>query len=50
MLYRLLLDYVMSAETYDISSWNTVFSSFMEGMAQTIPEIEDAIFFDLDNL
>jgi|GEM_PF-528771 len=50
MLNRLLLDYVTSTETYDISSWNTVFSSFMEGMAQTIPEIEDAIFFDLDNL
>jgi len=45
LLNTTLSAYVNDAERYDISKWNTVFSQHMEGLAQTVPEIEDAIFF-----
>lgn len=50
MLNNLLLDYTASAETYDVSRWNSIFSYFMEGMAEASPELEDAMFFDSSNI
>jgi len=46
-LNALLFDYSLSSETYDVSRWNMPFSSFIEGMATTVPELEEAIFYDL---
>lgn len=48
-LNALLYDYSLSSETYDVSKWNMPFSSFLEGMAATAPELEEALFFDLRN-
>lgn len=48
-LNALLFDYSLSSETYDVSKWNMPFSSFLEGMATTVPELEEAIFYDLHN-
>jgi DNA-binding CsgD family transcriptional regulator len=50
MLNDLLLDYTASKETYDVSRWNSIFSYFMEGMAEASPELEDAMFFDSSNI
>ncbi len=40
--------YGSSAEYYDINPWNTVFSDFLEGMRRAVPELRDAVFFDID--
>lgn len=48
-LNNLLYDFSLSTETYDVSKWNMPFSSFLEGMANTVPELEEAMFFDLYN-
>ncbi|MEJ5184275.1 MAG: hypothetical protein WHT81_04050, partial [Rectinemataceae bacterium] len=48
-LNNLLYDFSLSTETYDVSKWNMPFSSFLEGMANTVPELEEALFFDLYN-
>ncbi len=45
-LNELLKDYAHSTETYDVSKWNSVFSTYLEGMAEATPELEDAMFFD----
>ncbi len=50
ILNDLLLDYTASKETYDVSRWNSIFSYFMEGMAEASPELEDAMFFDSSNI
>lgn len=49
VLNSTLSEYVADIEHYDISRWNTVFSQHMEGLAQTVPEIKDAIFFAINN-
>ncbi len=48
-LNALLYDFSLSSETYDVSKWNMPFSSFLEGMANTVPELEEALFFDFYN-
>jgi len=50
MLNDLLLDYTESEETYDVSRWDSVFSYFLDGMAEASPELEDAMFFDSSNI
>lgn len=46
LLNDTLVSYVSDSELYDISRWNTVFSGHLEGLAGTVPELEDAVFFD----
>ena len=46
LLNDTLVSYVSDSDLYDISKWNTVFSGHLEGLAGTIPELEDAVFFD----
>ena len=40
-----LNSYIRDSEAYDVSRWNTIFSEHMEGLAETIPELKDAVFF-----
>lgn len=47
LLNDTLASYSSDSELYDISRWNTVFSDHLEGLAGTIPELEDAVFFDI---
>lgn len=44
-----LSGYGTSSEFYDINSWNSVFSDFLEGMKRVVPELEEAVFFDIDD-
>lgn len=46
LLNDTLASYVADSERYDVSKWNIVFSEHMEGLAETVPELEDAVFFD----
>lgn len=48
-LNALLYDFSLSYETYEVSKWNMPFSIFLDGMVTTIPELEEAIFFDIHN-
>jgi DNA-binding CsgD family transcriptional regulator len=40
-----LNSYILDSEPYDVSRWNTIFSEHMEGLAETVPELKDAVFF-----
>jgi DNA-binding CsgD family transcriptional regulator len=46
LLNDTLVSYVSDSELYDISRWNSIFSDHLEGLAGTVPELEDAVFFD----
>ena len=46
LLNDTLDSYASDSERYDVSRWNRVFSEHMEGLAETVPELEDAVFFD----
>ena len=46
LLNDTLVSYVSDSELYDISRWNSIFSGHLEGLAGTVPELEDAVFFD----
>jgi len=48
LLNGTLTSYAADRELYDISRWNTVFSDHLEGVTGTVPELEDAVFFDLN--
>ena len=50
LLNETLASYTSDKELYDISRWNAVFSDHLEGVTGTVPEIEDAVFFDLNAL
>ncbi len=41
-----LSSYIADSEDYDVSRWNVVFSEYIEGLAETVPELRDAVFFD----
>lgn len=41
-----LSSYIMDSEDYDVSRWNVIFSEYIEGLAETVPELQDAVFFD----
>ncbi|MCE1195710.1 LuxR C-terminal-related transcriptional regulator [bacterium] len=45
ILNETLDSYNSDSERYDISRWNFIFSEHLEGLAETVPELEDAIFF-----
>ena len=50
LLNETLASYTSDKELYDISRWNAVFSDHLEGVTGTVPEIEDAVFVDLNAL
>lgn len=41
-----LSSYITDSEDYDVSRWNVIFSEYIEGLAETVPELQDAVFFD----
>jgi len=41
-----LSSYITDSEDYDVSRWNVIFSEYIEGLAETVPELRDAVFFD----
>jgi len=46
LLNETLDSYISDNERYDVSKWNKIFSEHMEGLAETVPELMDAVFFD----
>ena len=46
ILNETLASYVADQEAYDVSRWNVIFSEHIEGLAETVPELRDAVFFD----
>ncbi len=49
LLNDTLASYAADSELYDISRWNALFSDHLEGIAETVPELEDSVFFDVDD-
>ncbi len=49
LLNGTLASYAADKELYDISRWNIIFSDHLEGVTGTVPELEDAVFFDLNS-
>ena len=40
--------YGQADERYDVHPWNKAFSDYLEGMHSALPELDDAVFFDID--
>ncbi|HEY9054928.1 MAG TPA: helix-turn-helix transcriptional regulator [Rectinemataceae bacterium] len=49
LLNDTMASYAADSELYDVSRWNSLFSNHLEGIAKTVPELEDAVFFDFDD-
>ncbi len=45
LLNDTLASYAAEAEAYDVSPWNSIFSNHLDGSAETVPELKDAVFF-----
>ncbi|EFW37715.1 response regulator transcription factor [Treponema phagedenis] len=49
-LNRTFEEYINSDEVYQVSKWNTEFSTFTEGIIQKNPFVRDVIFFPLNDV